>query len=111
VLPFFPLANGLLTGKIRRGVAPAEGTRLAGRDDYVTEARLDQVEGLAEWAGQHGRTLLDVAIGGLAALPGCSSVIAGATSAEQVRANAAAGDWQPSEADLADIDKIVPVTG
>jgi aryl-alcohol dehydrogenase-like predicted oxidoreductase len=111
VLPFFPLANGLLTGKIRRGVAPAEGTRLAGRDDYVTEARLDKVEGLAEWASQHGRTLLDVAIGGLAALPGCSSVIAGATSAEQVRANAAAGDWQPSEADLADIDKIVPVTG
>jgi aryl-alcohol dehydrogenase-like predicted oxidoreductase len=111
VLPFFPLANGLLTGKIRRGVAPAEGTRLAGRDDYVTEARLDKVEGLAEWAGQHGRTLLDVAIGGLAALPGCSSVIAGATSAEQVRANAAAGDWQPSEADLADIGKIVPVTG
>jgi aryl-alcohol dehydrogenase-like predicted oxidoreductase len=111
VLPFFPLANGLLTGKIRRGVAPAEGTRLAGRDDYLTEERLDKVEGLAQWAEQHGRTLLEVAIGGLAGRPGCSSVIAGATSAEQVRANAAAGGWEPSESDLADIDKIAPVTG
>jgi len=111
VLPFFPLANGLLAGKVRRGVPPAEGTRLAGRDDYVTEAKLDKVEGLAEWAGQHGRTLLEVAIGALAAMPGCSSVIAGATSAEQVRANAAAAEWQPSASDLADIDKIVPARG
>lgn len=109
VLPFFPLANGLLTGKIRRGQTAPEGSRLAGRDDYVTEARLDKVEALAGWAEQHDRTLLEVAIGGLAALPGCSSVIAGATSAEQVRANAAAGDWVPSDEDLADIDKIVPV--
>ena len=53
VLPFFPLANGLLTGKIRRGVGPAEGTRLAGRDDYVTEDKLDKVEALAGWADQH----------------------------------------------------------
>jgi aryl-alcohol dehydrogenase-like predicted oxidoreductase len=111
VLPFFPLANGLLTGKIRRGVPAAQGTRLAGRDDYVTEAKLDKVEALAEWAQQHGRSLLEVAIGGLAALPGCASVIAGATSADQVRANAAAGEWQPSASDLADIDKIVPAFG
>jgi aryl-alcohol dehydrogenase-like predicted oxidoreductase len=111
VLPFFPLANGLLTGKIRRGVGPADGTRLAGRDEYITEDKLDKVEALATWAEQHGRTLLEVAIGGLAALPGCASVIAGATSAEQVRANAAAGDWQPSMAELAEIDKIMPVLG
>jgi aryl-alcohol dehydrogenase-like predicted oxidoreductase len=111
VLPFFPLANGLLTGKVRRGIPPAEGTRLAGRDDYVTEAKLEKVEALAEWAQQHGRSLLEVAIGGLAALPGCSSVIAGATKPEQVRANAAAGEWRPSAADLADIDKIVPAVG
>jgi aryl-alcohol dehydrogenase-like predicted oxidoreductase len=108
VLPFFPLANGLLTGKIRRGVGPPDGTRLAGRDEYITEEKLDKVEALATWAEQHGRTLLEVAIGGLAALPGCASVIAGATSAEQVRANAAAGEWQPSAAELAEIDKIVP---
>jgi len=109
VLPFFPLANGLLTGKIRRGVGPADGTRLAGRDEYITEDKLDKVEALATWAEQHGRTVLEAAIGGLAALPGCASVIAGATSAEQVRANAAAGEWQPSAAELAEIDKIVPV--
>jgi aryl-alcohol dehydrogenase-like predicted oxidoreductase len=111
VLPYYPLANGLLTGKVRRGVPPPEGTRLAGRDDYVTDEKLDKVEALADWADQHGATLLDVAVGGLAALPGCASVIAGATSAEQVRANATAGEWQPSAAELAEIDKIVPVLG
>jgi aryl-alcohol dehydrogenase-like predicted oxidoreductase len=111
VLPFFPLANGLLTGKVRRGVAPPEGSRLFGRDDYITETKLDKVEALTEWAQHHGRTLLEVAVGGLAALPGCTSVIAGATSAEQVRANAAAGEWMPGEDDLADINKIVPPAG
>jgi aryl-alcohol dehydrogenase-like predicted oxidoreductase len=108
VLPFFPLANGLLTGKIRRGVPAADGTRLAGRDDYVTDAKLDKVEGLAEWGEQHGRSLLEIAIGALAAQPGCTSVIAGATSPEQVRANAAAAGWIPEADELAEIDKIVP---
>ncbi len=111
VLPFFPLANGLLTGKVRRGVGPAEGTRLAGRDGYITDAKLDKVEALIDWAQQHETSILGVAIGGLAAMPGCSSVIAGATSAEQVRANAAAGEWVPGASDLADIEKIVPVIG
>jgi aryl-alcohol dehydrogenase-like predicted oxidoreductase len=109
VLPFFPLANGLLTGKIRRGVPPAEGTRLASRTAYITEVKLDKVEALADWADERSRSLLEVAIGGLAALPGCTSVIAGATSAEQVRANAAAGLWVPAEGDLAEIDKITGV--
>jgi aryl-alcohol dehydrogenase-like predicted oxidoreductase len=109
VLPYFPLANGLLTGKVRRGQAPPEGSRLAARAGYITEDKLDKVEGLAEWAQQHGRSLLEVSVGGLAALPGCTSVIAGATSAEQVRANAAAGDWVPTADELAEIDKIVPV--
>jgi aryl-alcohol dehydrogenase-like predicted oxidoreductase len=111
VLPYFPLANGLLTGKIRRGAPPAEGTRLAGRADYITEAKLDKVEALAEWSQQHGRTMLEVAIGGLAALPGCTSVIAGATSAEQVRANVAAGQWVPAASELAEIDKITAAAG
>jgi aryl-alcohol dehydrogenase-like predicted oxidoreductase len=111
VLPYYPLANGLLTGKVRRGVPPGEGTRLAGRQDYVTEAKLDKVEALADWSGQHGRTLLEVAIGGLAALPGCTSVIAGATSAEQVRANAAAGDWVPESSELTEIDKLTGMAG
>ncbi len=108
VLPFFPLANGLLTGKVRRGEPPAPGTRLAGRSEYVTAEKLDKVEALGEWAQANGRSLLDVAIGGLAALPGCTSVIAGATSAAQVRANAEAGEWIPAEQDLSEIDKIVP---
>jgi aryl-alcohol dehydrogenase-like predicted oxidoreductase len=111
VLPYFPLANGLLTGKIRRGQPPPEGSRLASRAGYITEDKLDKVEQLAEWARQHGRSLLEVSIGGLAALPGCTSVIAGATSAEQVRANATAGEWVPTAEDLAEIDKIVPVGG
>ena len=95
VLPFFPLANGLLTGKIRRRVGPAEGTRLADRAGYITDEKLDKVEALAELGGAARPVMLEVAIGGLAALPGCTSVIAGATSAEQVRANAAAGEWVP----------------
>ncbi len=111
VLPFFPLANGLLTGKVRRGVPPPAGSRLADRTDYITDQRLDKVEGLEDWAEKHGRTMLEVAIGGLAALPGCASVIAGATSPEQVKENAAAGEWEPAPEDLADIDGLVPVFG
>ncbi len=111
VLPFFPLANGLLTGKVRRGVPPAAGSRLADRKDYITDHKLDKVEALADWADKHGRTMLEVAIGGLAALPGCTSVIAGATSAEQVKANAAAGEWEPTPQDLSDIDGLAPLFG
>ena len=107
VLPYFPLANGLLTGKIRRGVPAAEGTRLAERSGYVTDAKLDKVEALADWAQQHDRSILEIAIGALAALPGCSSVIAGATSAEQVQSNSAAGEWEPTAEELAEIDKIM----
>jgi aryl-alcohol dehydrogenase-like predicted oxidoreductase len=108
VLPYFPLANGLLSGKVRRGQAPPEGSRLASRRDYITDRKLDEVEALIGWAEQCGVTILDVAIGGLAAQPGCSSVIAGATSPEQVKANAAAGSWIPSADELADLDRVVP---
>ena len=108
VLPYFPLANGLLTGKLRRGQEPAPGTKLAGRTGYITDEKMDRVEALITWAGEQGVTLLEVAIGWLAAQPGCGSVIAGAMSAEQVRANAAAGSWIPSAEQLAEIDKIVP---
>jgi aryl-alcohol dehydrogenase-like predicted oxidoreductase len=111
VLPYFPLANGLLTGKIRRGQGAPAGSRLAGRPEYVTEQKLSRVEALSEWAEARGATVLEVAVGGLAAQPGCTSVIAGATSAEQVKANAAAADWVPSAGDLAEIDAIVPPPG
>ena len=108
VLPYFPLANGLLTGKVRKGQAPPHGSRLAGRPGYLTEDKLDRVEALISWAAGRGLTVLEVAVGALAAQPGCSSVIAGATSPEQVKANAAAADWIPSAADLAELDQIVP---
>jgi aryl-alcohol dehydrogenase-like predicted oxidoreductase len=110
LLPYFPLANGLLTGKVRRGEGVPAGTRLAEprRAGYVTDAKLDAVEALIAWGQQEGVSILEIAIGGLAAQPGCASVIAGATSAEQVRANAAAGQWRPTEDQLAAIDKLVP---
>lgn len=106
VLPYFPLANGLLTGKIRRGQPAREGTRLAGRDSYVTEAKLDIVEALAQWGKVHDVSLLTIAIGCLAAQPGCSSVIAGAMTPAQVTANAAAANWTPSAEELAEVDAI-----
>jgi aryl-alcohol dehydrogenase-like predicted oxidoreductase len=109
VLPYFPLANGLLTGKIRQGQSAPEGSRLAGRPEYVTEQKLGRVEELISWAQAQGVTVLDAAIGGLAALPGCTSVIAGATSPEQVKANAEAASWQPSAEQLAEIGAIMPV--
>jgi aryl-alcohol dehydrogenase-like predicted oxidoreductase len=106
VLPYFPLANGLLTGKIRRGQPAREGTRLAGREGYVTDAKLDIVESLAAWGDAHGVSLLTVAISCLAGQPGCTSVIAGAMSAEQVKANADAAEWAPSADELAEVDAI-----
>ena len=93
---------------MRKGQAPPPGSRLAGRPGYLTESKLDRVEALIAWAAGRGRTVLEVAVGALAAQPGCASVIAGATSPEQVKANAAAADWTPSPGDLAELDQIVP---
>ena len=108
VLPYFPLANGLLTGKIRKGQQVPRGSRLAGRAGYITEAKLAKVEALIAWGQPRGVTILQVAIGALAAQPGCPSVIAGAMNPEQVKANAAAAEWIPTAAELAEIDAIVP---
>jgi len=106
LIPYFPLANGLLTGKYRRGQPPPEGSRLSGgvrlrRDVEMSDEDWDRIEALEHFAAERGLTLLDVAIGGLAAQPAVSSVIAGATSPEQVRANASAGEWEPSAAEIA----------
>ncbi|MGW6685198.1 aldo/keto reductase [Streptomyces sp. NPDC054961] len=106
VLPYFPLANGLLTGKIRRGAPVPAGSRLEGRDTYLTDQRLDIVEALAALAEKHGRTVLELAIGWLSAQPGCASVIAGATSAEQVRANAAVADRPLDATLLGEVDAV-----
>jgi aryl-alcohol dehydrogenase-like predicted oxidoreductase len=100
-IPFFPLASGLLTGKVSRGRPPGEGTRLHGR--ALSDEDLDRVERLSAWAEADGRTLLEVAIGGLAAVSPVASVIAGATKPEQVRANAAAGEWEPTADELAEL--------
>jgi aryl-alcohol dehydrogenase-like predicted oxidoreductase len=104
LLPFFPLANGLLTGKYRRGEEPPAGSRLAGGGRYAERfaaAPWDTIEAIGTYARERGLSMLQVAIGGLAAQPAVTSVIAGATSPEQVRANAAAGMWRPTAEDLA----------
>jgi len=98
VLPYFPLASGLLTGKYARGVGAPEG-RLAGRE--IASERFDRLEALQRYADERGASLLEVAIGGLAAMPAVASVIAGATRTEQVHANVRAGEWEPSADDLA----------
>ena len=108
VLPYFPLANGMLTGKVRRGRQLPAGSRIATRLHLVTDEKLDTVEALIEWGAERGVSILEIAIGGLAAQPGCASVIAGATSAEQIIANAAAGEWEPAQEELAELDKISP---
>jgi aryl-alcohol dehydrogenase-like predicted oxidoreductase len=106
VLPYFPLASGLLTGKYRRGEARPAGTRLAERDEVFTDETFDRLEALESYADERGVSLLDVAIGGLLGQPAVGSVISGATKPEQVRANAAAGDWQPSAEDLAALNAL-----
>lgn len=113
MIPYSPLANGLLTGKHRRGLPPVPGSRLASvpganPSRWLTAANFDIVEGLEAYANERGISLLDVAIGGLAAQPQVVSVIAGATSVEQVRANARSGLWRPSATDLEELDRIAP---
>jgi aryl-alcohol dehydrogenase-like predicted oxidoreductase len=108
MLPFFPLASGLLTGKYQRDTPPPAGTRLAGERyrDRLTSAPWDKVEALQGFARERGLSLLDVAIGGLAAKPAVASVIAGATTPDQVAANVAAGAWLPTDTDLAELDRL-----
>ncbi|MEV0213314.1 aldo/keto reductase [Micromonospora sp. ALFpr18c] len=104
MLPFFPLANGLLTGKYKRSEQPPAGSRLSGGGRYaerLAAADWDTIEAIEAYAAERGLTMLQVAIGGLAAQPAVTSVIAGATTPEQVHANAAAGTWEPTDDDLA----------
>jgi aryl-alcohol dehydrogenase-like predicted oxidoreductase len=97
MLPYFPLASGLLTGKYQRGVPATEG-RLAGRE--IPEERWDRLEALQRFADERGLSLLTVAVGALAAMPAVASVIAGATKSGQVAANVAAGVWEPTPEDI-----------
>jgi aryl-alcohol dehydrogenase-like predicted oxidoreductase len=106
VLPYFPLASGLLTGKYKRDAPRPEGTRLTNRDEVFNDETWDRIEALEHYAADRGVTLLDVAVAGLAAQPAVGSVIAGATKPEQVRANAKAGEWKPTPADVAALNEL-----
>jgi aryl-alcohol dehydrogenase-like predicted oxidoreductase len=105
-VPYFPLASGLLTGKYRRGEPPPAGSRLEGRPEARSDDRLVDVETLEEFAQERGHTVLELAMGALASQPGVSSVIAGATTPEQVRANAAAASWRLSSGDLVALGEL-----
>lgn len=106
ILPFFPLAAGLLTGKYKRGEAAPEGSRLATQPERLARADFDKIEALETFAAERDLTMIDVAIGGLAAQPAVASVIAGATMPEQIEQNVAAGLWDPTAADLAALDEL-----
>ena len=103
-IPYFPLASGLLTGKYRRGEPPPEGARLAGR--AIPEERFERVEAFEAYAKERRHSLLELAVSTLASTAGMGSIIAGATRAEQVRANAAAAGWRLSEAQLDELAGI-----
>lgn len=108
VLPYFPLANGLLTGKYSQGTAP-EGSRLSHvRQHMVADADIEQLAAFGEFARARGITEVQAAIGWLAAQGPVSSVIAGATRTGQVAENARAADWEATEADLAELDALFP---
>ena len=106
-IPYFPLASGLLTGKYRRGEPAPPGTRLAGRDRIATDEQFTDLDQLSEFARERDISLLQLAIGALLSRPAVASVIAGATNAEQVRANAAAARWSPSDEDVAALDELL----
>ncbi len=100
LLPYFPLASGLLTGKYHRGQPAPAGSRLARNSVRLDKADFDLIEAIEAYAAERGLSMLQVALGGLAAMPTVGSVIAGATSEAQVKQNVAAGLWVPSGDDL-----------
>jgi len=108
-IPYFPLASGLLTGKYRQDQHAPEGSRLRSRrgDSLLTNRNLTVVEKLIEFSESRGHTILELALSWLLERPAVASVIAGATSSEQVKSNVAAAGWQLTDAELAEIDAIV----
>lgn len=107
LLPYFPLANGWLTGKYRRDRPAPAGTRMAGKP--IDDRTYDVIEGLAAFAAARGRTMVDIAIGALLYQPAVACVIAGATKPAQAVSNAAAADWLPNVADMAELDALLAV--
>jgi aryl-alcohol dehydrogenase-like predicted oxidoreductase len=119
LVPYYPLAAGLLSGKYSRGEPAPAGTRLSSAEEQgisawatpkveITAGAFDAIERLDAFAADHGHSLLELAIAALASQPGVASVIAGATSAEQVRANAAAGTWRLDAGELAELAAVAP---
>jgi len=108
-LPYFPLANGLLTGKYRKGSPFPESSRAkdAFGPKVFTDENLERADALMAFARSRGHSLLDLAFSWLAARPEVSSVIAGARNAEQVRANSAAATWKLTAADMAEVDNLL----
>jgi aryl-alcohol dehydrogenase-like predicted oxidoreductase len=110
-LPFFPLAGGMLTGKYRRGEPAPAGARLSksgsSSSRFLNDRNLESVEALLRFAESRGHALLDLAFAWLASRPVIASVIAGATSPEQVRANVDAARWRLGPDDFAEVDRIV----
>ena len=106
-VPFYPLAAGLLTGKYRQGETGPPGARLTDREQIATDGQYETIAALERYAAERGTSLTDVAVGALLARPVISSVIAGATSPDQVRTNAAAARWQPSDEDLAALARLL----
>jgi aryl-alcohol dehydrogenase-like predicted oxidoreductase len=108
-IPYFPLANGLLTGKYRKGQPPPENSR--GKDGFgptvFTDRNLDIIESLIRFAAQHGHSLLELAVSWLAAQDTVASVIAGARTPEQAKMNAGASSWKLTKSELAEVDEIV----
>ncbi|MET0627833.1 MAG: aldo/keto reductase, partial [Acidimicrobiia bacterium] len=114
LMPYFPLASGVLTGKYKRGEAAPEGTRLAAWGDrasmFLDDQKLDVVERLDTYATAHGHTITELALSWLAGCPSVASVIAGATTPEQVRSNAAATEaWALSDAERAEVSELARV--
>ena len=107
VLPYFPLESGLLTGKVKRGESPPEGTRLAmWSGAFVNDTQFDMIDKLNELGSTHGHSLLDYAIGWLVAQPYVGSVIAGATKPEQLEQNVASAEVTLSQEEIEAIAEI-----
>lgn len=115
LLPYYPLASGLLTGKYMRGAPLPAGARLTDSqrlsDRYMTAANWQRVERLTAFAQARGHTLLELALSWLAAQPLVASVISGATSPEQIEMNVRAAGWSLGADDLAEIDRLCEVEG
>ncbi|MCI0439290.1 MAG: aldo/keto reductase [Chloroflexi bacterium] len=112
IVPYYPLANGFLTGKYRRGEGAPEGTRLSQNDrGMFTDANFDLLEELEAFAKERGHTMLDLAFAWLLATPSVSSVIAGATRVEQVIANAKTAGWHLSKDEKAEVDGLPNAAG